>query len=76
KECKNIFGFLKRALMKTTFDHAFRGPKEYEEQDLLYQCHAEGTCSQFSGREVIFQKNKTVFIQQFIGGSIVHKLKS
>ncbi len=73
-EAKRIFSFLKQALLHTTPDHPFRGPQEYCCSNLVYQCGAEGNIAHFTGKEIIFDNSRVVFIQDFIGGNIVDKL--
>ncbi len=79
EESSTIFAFLKSALLCVKEDYPFRGPKTLSRTDFVYVCEVEGNIARFSGNESIGEEKMftgRVFSQQFIGGNIVHKLKS
>jgi len=71
---KEIFPFLKRALLAMDPKKPFRGPTEYIEADLKYVSTLSGDIDDFIGNEKIYKKEKLVFEQNFIGGIVVGKI--
>src|SRR3989344_2159039 len=46
---KQTFKFLKKALMKGDFEHPFRGPPKFEDEDFIYRTSVKGNVQRFSG---------------------------
>lgn len=67
---EKLYNFLKEALKMITKDLPFRGPKEFKKGDFSYQNKVEGNISNFSGKEIIYYKNKIVYFLKYHGGII------
>ena len=70
---KQIFTFLKKALLRAERLKPFRGPENFREGDYEYRNSTEGDIKDFKGTERIFYQGKEVFRQHFIGGLILSK---
>ncbi len=66
---KEIFPFLRRALMNFSDDMPFRGPKKYQEDNKTYSFNLIGDVETFTGLESVTIDNKTVFYQNVMGGT-------
>lgn len=67
---KEIFLFLKRALMNMPDQSPFRGPERFEEHDLLYLNKVIGDIDDFHGEETIKEKGEIVYQRKYVGGYI------
>lgn len=64
---KEVFPFLKNALLETPDTNPFRGPKFFEHEDLTYRFKMRGDHRYFTGSESITHKGIEVFIQDVMG---------
>lgn len=71
---EELYNFLKIALKMVTEDLPFRGPKELKKGDFLYQNKVKGDVFNFSGKEIIFYKNKIVYFLYYHGGTIKSRI--
>ncbi len=67
---EKVYGFLKKALMKTTHNLPFRCPKKFKQGDFEYTFKIKGDYSYFTGREAVKYKGKEVFFQDVMGSLI------
>ncbi|RMF54997.1 XRE family transcriptional regulator [Candidatus Woesearchaeota archaeon] len=65
---KRIYEFLKEALSRVNEEIPFRGPKEFEKDELRYENYPSGTIEEFTGFEKIFHKGKEVYRLYYHGG--------
>ncbi|QQG50035.1 MAG: hypothetical protein HZB70_00400 [Candidatus Berkelbacteria bacterium] len=65
-----LYGFLKRALMKMPEDRPFRGPGLLVEGDWRYSNKTEGSVERFDGMEQIHFKDGLVYEARFMGGVV------
>jgi hypothetical protein len=73
---EETFTFLREALMQVSFEHPFRGPRVYRNDQFIYEHGRSGDISRFLGTEMITKKRPDialVFSQNFIGGLVVPK---
>lgn len=70
---KQTYKFLKEALKRVEESRPFRGPKNFKQEGYEYVDKSEGDIRFFRGTEKIFYKGKEVFIQDYLGGLILHK---
>ncbi len=70
---KQVFNFLKKALMKVEKERPFRGPGRFEGENLVYIDESFGDVREFRGRERILDNGFEVFSQDYIGGLILTK---
>ena len=73
---KNVYSFLKKALLRVEPERPFRGPRKFEEDKFMYLDESEGDISNFSGTEKILHatlaRTEEVYRQKYIGGFIIH----
>ena len=69
-DLKNIYEFLQQALLLIPDDKPFRGPKEYQINDLKYLNKFTGEIDNFSGEEKIYQNNKLIYQAKYAGGLV------
>ena len=67
---KEIYTFLKKALMNFNDNIPFRGPSEFREGDFEYLFSFKGNYIYFTGRESVKYKGKEVFFQYVMGSLI------
>ena len=67
---KEIYNFLKRALMEISEAQPFRGPSEFILGNFKYTSKSIGTINSFEGVEVIYSKNNKIYKLSFHGGLI------
>lgn len=68
---KEVYGFLRKALMQDYFDVIpVRGPKSYEDNIWRYTNTVEGNLARFTGKEEIYSGNELVYLAHYHGGSI------
>ena len=65
-----VYGFLKRALLKTPAEHPYRGPEKLEEGAFIYQNVWQGNPENFQGEEVITHNNSKVYSARYFGGLV------
>lgn len=76
---KLTYAFLRKALLNPPRNAPYRGPNRFIDgdfKDFEYACTWNNNIDNpngFLGREIICYKDKPVFLQDFIGGFIVHK---
>ncbi len=70
---KQTFSFLKEALSKVEKSEPFRGPRIFKDGDFEYINEGKGDITNFRGVERIILNHKQVFMQEYIGGLIIHK---
>ena len=63
---------LRPALMKVGDDDILpvRGPKEYKNKEYKYTFHVTGNIEYFEGEEIIYKKDKKIYILKCHGGRI------
>jgi hypothetical protein len=69
-EPKSVYGVLKNALMKMPEDYPFRGPKKYEEGELIYENYWKGDIENFSGEEKISRIGEMIYKANYLGGLV------
>jgi hypothetical protein len=62
--------FLKRALLLVPRDAPFRGPTQYNEDEMQYRSHMEGSVEWFQGYEEILLNGARIYECYYHGGSI------
>ena len=67
---KEVYGFLKQALLRISEAAPFRGPKEFIASDYKYSCKFVGNFDHFSGIECIYLNNDKIFELFFHGGAV------
>jgi len=67
---KQIYSFLKKALVNFTDDKPYRGPTELKEGDWKYQNDVVGEFTNFSGIESITLRGNEVYQAKYQGGLI------
>ncbi|MFW6282433.1 MAG: DUF5680 domain-containing protein [Minisyncoccales bacterium] len=63
-----IYNFLKKALSNINEEIPFRGPKKFNSEKWKYINKLKGTINFFQGKELIYFKNKLVYICYYHGG--------
>ncbi len=71
---KEIYDFLKKALLNVEERFPFRGPNIYKENDFEYFSDVNGNIEKFIGKERIDYKGETIYSGFFHGGIIRPKL--
>jgi len=69
-ELLTIYAFLRQALLAVGEDQPFRGPSQFQEDNLRYTNSAEGDISCFHGTEHIYQGDKRVYGLRYSGGIV------
>jgi len=67
------FKFLKEALLAMDKDKPYRGPMSFRRDEWWYISKIKGEIDDFIGNEKIYNNNRLVFEQNFIGGLIIGK---
>ena len=70
---KEVFEFLKQALLKVPVDIPFRGPRNLKDDEWEYANEVNGDIGRFTGHERILYKGEEVFNQDYIGGLVIDK---
>ena len=73
KFAKEVFGFLKKALLNMDPEKPFRGPSFFKDGDFEYHSELMGDVLDLAGSELINYQGEEVFSQNFIGGIVVNK---
>lgn len=76
KDVKEVYRFLKQAMLRVDSTHPFRGPAEFSQDDWTYTCKQKGTLDNFEGKEKIFFQKELVYKLLFHGGILRPKDKS
>lgn len=71
---KEIYSFLKKALLKVESRFPFRGPNIYKEGDYEYFSDTSGDLEKFIGKERIEFKGKTIYVGFYHGGLVRPKI--
>lgn len=64
---KEVYKFLKKALLAVPKEIPYRGPLEFQENNWLYKNKVEGTFEYFVGKEEIYYKDELVYILDYHG---------
>ncbi len=67
---KEVYVFLRKAMMQLSADRPFRGPAKLKDGDFEYLDKGEGDVNQFRGTEQILYKGKEVYRLEYHGGKI------
>ena len=67
---KEVYGFLKQALLKVSKGKPYRGPNSFTKADWRYSMNVTGTVWYFSGKETIYYYGKTAYTLFLHGGEI------
>ncbi len=69
-EVSKIYSFLREAMRNITPEYPFRGPKEYENNGLIYRNTQNGSFECFHGNEKIYATNLKLYDLYYHGGVI------
>ena len=67
---RNIYSFLKEAMLLITPEYPFRGPAKLEKQSLRYENVQNGSLDSFHGIENIYENNEKVYVLFYHGGKM------
>lgn len=67
---KEVYTFLKKALMKVEKNKPFRGPTKFKEGKFKYKNKVMGDVSKFSGVETITNNKKEIYKGYYHGGFV------
>jgi hypothetical protein len=67
---KQVYGFLKKAMMKIDRDRYFRGPEHFRDGDLEYTDKSYGNIEDFLGVEEISFKGEVIYRLNYHGGIV------
>lgn len=68
---KEVYAFLKKAILAGDKKSPFRGPDTFTEGDFAYFNNTiKGDIADFKGREEIWHKEEQIYVLRFIGGII------
>lgn len=67
---REVYEFLKQAMLLVKKDRPFRGPKVIKQGDFIYRDKNKGDISAFEGAEIVFYKNKKIYELKYHGGKI------
>ncbi len=67
---KDVFEFLKEALSNLPIDNPYRGPENYEKEDLKYLNEFKGDIEDFTGYEVIKLDGDKIYERIYHGGTL------
>jgi hypothetical protein len=70
---KDVFNFLKKALLKVEIIFPFRGPNYFKKDNFEYLSDTKGNLKHFIGREYITYNTETVYVCNYHGGIIIKK---
>jgi len=68
---KEIYVFLKKALMQVSKEHPYRGPSEFILCDYKYVMEYSGNLNLFSGSEEIYLNGRKIYELYFHGGKVM-----
>lgn len=68
---KEVYGFLKQALMEVSEEYPYRGPSEYVLDDYKYVMKYSDNLNLFSGSEEIYLNNHKIYELYFHGGKVL-----
>ena len=67
---KEVYTFLRKALLRAPQQHPYRGPKEYREGDLAYLNNWQGDMANFNGQETITKNDQPIYAGLYFGGMV------
>ncbi|MBU1038631.1 hypothetical protein KKC17_00110 [Patescibacteria group bacterium] len=67
-KAKEVYSFLRLALLEVRVSRPFRGPEEFIKGDWKYVDVSQGDWENFSGQEEIYFKNQKVYQLNYLGG--------
>ncbi|HKZ06407.1 MAG TPA: DUF5680 domain-containing protein [Methylomirabilota bacterium] len=67
---REVYAFLRRALLLVPADHPYRGPAAFEEGDFVYGNHWQGGPERFRGVERIALAGRPVYELVYAGGRL------
>ena len=67
---KEVYEFLKKAMLLIKEDRPFRGPSDFKENGWHYTDKSEGDIENFKGKEKIYYKEELVYGLEYQGGLI------
>jgi len=70
---KEVFEFLKQALLEVPMSMPFRGPRNLRDGEWEYTNDINGDIKRFVGHERVLHKGEEVFNQDYIGGLVIDK---
>lgn len=71
EESKEVFSFLREALLEVPSEFPLRGPQVYIKENYMYINQYSGNLFNFSGKEIIVSKsNKLVYSKNYCGGLV------
>ena len=70
---KEIYAFLKEAMLLISPEYPFRGPAELKKQNLRYENLQHGSFAHFHGVERIYDNNDEVYVLHYHGGKMNHR---
>lgn len=69
-----VYTILRNALKRMPEDHPYRGPKRYEEGQLVYTNTWIGNIENFSGKETIMHDEKLAYKASYMGGLVDQRM--
>lgn len=70
QETDPVYGILRGALKQMPEEAPFRGPKQYEENGLVYTNSWDGDVERFSGEEKITRGEDVIYQANYMGGLV------
>ena len=67
---KEVYTFLRKALLRAPQQHPYRGPKECREGDLVYLNNWQGDMVNFNGQETITENDRPIYTGLYFGGLV------
>jgi len=67
---KNIYSFLKEAMLLINPRYPFRGPAQLENNNFRYENLQNGSLNSFSGIESIYDNDEKVYVLYYHGGKL------
>ena len=67
---KNIYSFLKEAMLLINPGYPFRGPAQLENNNFRYENLQNGSLNSFSGIESIYDNDEKVYVLYYHGGKL------
>lgn len=69
-DSKKVYQFLRQAMRLVQPDRPFRGPKNFQSGEWLYQDNSSGTIDKFNGMEMIYFIKDKVYELNYYGGFV------
>jgi len=70
KDVKKVYAVLQEALRTVSLDCPFRGLKQYQHENYIYNNGWTGDIEQFSGKEIILHGEKEIYYAEYLGGLV------